>query len=389
MTRKLCIGFATLEISFWCFHATFIGFVSSYLLSKGITNSFLGILMAAYLLSAFIGSFVWGIVSDKYNTNKKVFMIELLGSGVLMYFLYFNGGITAMIALIYPCLGFLVQPLASNIDSWLISSCQGNAQIYGRIRSMPSFAYALIAALFGKIIAAYGYHFMLFGGTFFLVIALIAAQILPDKGKTGLPQRERISKANIKELISVSAYGQLIILLFLIGVSIAPLNNLKIVLLSNVGGNVSDVGIDSFFGAMTQVPLIALAGRLQKIPLRFRYLMMTGLPLCAFVLTLLASGTYMIFAGTFLLNVGYGILLPTMREVTELNVPHKLRNLGHNLSEAVYNSFSGMISLVYSGIVIDSFGIPAMLMICIGIIGISVIISCFSQSKLDKSSNFE
>jgi len=379
MTKKLCFGFAVLEISFWSFHASFMGFVSAYLLSKGMSNTFLSILIAVYLFTAFIGSFVWGIISDKYNTNKKVLMIELLGSGILMYFLYFNGGNTGIVALVYPLLGFLVQPLASNVDSWLISSCKGDAQIYGKIRSMPSLVYAFIAVILGKMIASYGYHFMLLGGTFFLGTALLTAQFLPDKAVAEPSGREKLSKASIRQLLSVGSYRQLIVILFLIGVSIAPLNNLKVVLLNNVGGNVSDIGIDSFFGALTQVPFIALAGRTQKLSLRFRYLLMTGLPLCAFLAALFAHGTYMIFFATFLLNVGYGILLPTMREVTEMNVPSKLRNLGHNLSEAVYNSFSGMISLVYSGIVIDYFGIHIMLMICIAIIAISVFISCFSH----------
>ena len=211
------------------------------------------------------------------------------------------------------------------------------------------------------------------------MVALITAQFLPDKAVAEPLGREKFSKASIRQLLSVAPYRQLIVILFLIGVSIAPLNNLKVVLLNHVGGNVSDVGIDSFFGALTQVPFIALAGKTQKLSLRFRYLLMTGLPLCAFLAVLFAHGTYMIFFATFLLNVGYGILLPTMREVTEMNVPSKLRNLGHNFSEAVYNSFSGMISLVYSGVVIDYFGIHIMLIICIAIIVISVIISCFSH----------
>jgi len=379
MTKKLYVGFAVLEIAFWGFHASFMGFVSAYLLNQGMSNAFLSILISLYLLTAFLGSFVWGILSDRYNTNKKVLMLEVLGSAIFMYALYFNGGNTAIIAFVYPIMGFLVQPLASNIDSWLISSCKGDAQIYGKIRSMPSFAYAFISMILGQIIADHGYYVMLVGGTLFLGIAVVAAMFLPDKIEVEASEGEKISKKSIQSLLSVRSYRKLILILFLIGVSIAPLNNLKVVLLNNVGGKVSDIGVDSFFGAMPQVPFIALAGKIQKLSLRFRYGLMTCLPLCAFFSVFFANGTYMIFFATFLLNIGYGILLPTMREVTEKNVPHRLRNLGHNLSEAVYNSFAGMISLMYSGIVIDYMGIPVMLIICIALISVSVVIALWTK----------
>lgn len=83
----------------------------------------------------------------------------------------------------------------------------------------------------------------------------------------------------------------------------------------------------------------------------------------------------MIFVGSGLNNISYGILLPTMRDVTEQNIEPQLRNLGHNLSDAIYTSLSGMVSLLYAGAIVDSFGVSFMLFICIIIISFSVIIN--------------
>lgn len=245
MSKRLCFGFAVLEISFWCFHASFIGFASAYLLHRGISNTMLSLLVAIFLFCAFLGSFFWGGLCDKFQTNRN-----------------------------------------------------------------------------------------------------------------------------------------LIVILFLIGLAIAPLNNLKIIILENVGGNVSDIGIDSFIGAMTQVPLLALAGKTHKIPQRIRYLLMSILPLCMLLLTFFAVSPVMIFAGSCLNNIAYGILLPTMRDVTERNVEYRLRNLGHSLAEAVYTSLSGMMSLLYAGAIVDHLGVHAMLSVCIVIMGIPVIMSCLHREKI-------
>ena len=40
-------------------------------------------------------------------------------------------------------------------------------------------------------------------------------------------------------------------------------------------------------------------------------------------------------------------------EATENSVRAELRNLGHNLSEAVYSSFSGAVCLTYAGVVAE------------------------------------
>ena len=49
MKKSYWIRFSLLEISYWGFHASFIGFLMSYLLSKGITNTMVSIFMASYL----------------------------------------------------------------------------------------------------------------------------------------------------------------------------------------------------------------------------------------------------------------------------------------------------------------------------------------------------
>lgn len=383
MSKRLCFGFAVLEISYWCFHASFIGFASAYLLHRGISNTILSLLVAIFLFCAFLGSFFWGGLCDKFQTNRKIYMIGMICNGLLMYMIFFFGGNTALIAVAYPLLGFVSQPLSTNMDAWILASCNHDQSIYGKIRSTPSFFYAFVAAVLGQLIGAYGYHLMLIGGTFFLVLGLMIAYVLPDIPASSIKKEKiKITKDDFICLFSNRTYRNLIVILFLIGLAIAPLNNLKIIILENVGGNVSDIGIDSFIGAMTQVPLLALAGKTHKIPQRIRYLLMSILPLCMLLLTFFAVSPVMIFAGSCLNNIAYGILLPTMRDVTERNVEYRLRNLGHSLAEAVYTSLSGMMSLLYAGAIVDHLGVHAMLSVCIVIMGIPVIMSCLHREKI-------
>lgn len=382
MKKKDWIGFSLLEISYWGFHASFIGFLMSYLLTKGITNTVISIFLASYLLTSLLGSIIWGMVCDRFQTNRKVSIICFLTAGFVMYAIFFSGGNILLLALLYPILGFVALPHAVNIDSWLLLACKNDLSIYGKIRCTPSIMYAVTSAVLGRLIAAHGYFLMPVFGTFFLMAGIAAAVMLPeggkvieDKGKTDF------GTGSVKQVFHSTSYRYLIVLLFLIGLAIAPMNHLKTAVLENVGGTVSDLGIDGFISAITQVPFIACADKIEKLPLRIRYLLVTGLPFTACLLAYCAVSPAMVFAGSGLINSGVGILLPTMRSVTESSVSPAFRNLGHNIADTVFNSVTGMLSLVCSGIVIGVFGVKRMLGICVVIILAAVILAAVNGKK--------
>lgn len=373
--RRHWIGFAVIEISYWCFHASFIGFLMSYLLSKGITNTMVSIFMASFLLASFVGSFVWGMVCDRFHTNRKVSIVCFISAGVLMYLIYFSYDSIPLLAVLYLLLGFVCLPHATNIDSWLLLTCGNNLSIYGRIRCLPSFFYAITSVVLGRMISEFGYSLMLAVGTIFLLVGIAAAAMLPE-GREKIKTGEEFRLRSLNQVFASGEYRYLIVILFLVGLAIAPVNNLKMPLLKNVGGNVSDLGIDAFICAVVQVPFIALADRIERYSLRMRYMLLAGLPFLTLMLVFYAASPGAIFAGSFLCNMGVGILLPTMRSVTEKSVSPTFRNLGHNISDAVYNSFTGIISLLYSGLVMDLYGVKSLLMICILIVLVPVLLTC-------------
>lgn len=376
MNKKDWIGFSLLEISYWCFHASFIGFLMSYLLTKGITNTMMSIFLASYLLTSLLGSVIWGIVCDRFQTNRRVSIACFLTAGLVMYAIFFSEGNIVLLGLLYPILGFVALPHAVNIDSWLLLVCKNDLSIYGKIRCTPSILYAVTSVVLGRLIAAHGYSLMLVFGTCFLLTGIGAAMMLPEGEKVIQAQAKNdFGKGSVKQVFHSASYRYLIVLLFLIGLAIAPMNHLKTAILENVGGTVSDIGIDGFISAITQVPFIACADKIEKLPLRVRYLFVTGLPLVAYLLAFCAVSPVMVFAGSGLINSGIGILLPTMRSVTETTVSPAFRNLGHNIADTVFNSVTGMLSLICSGIVIGLFGVKSMLGICIGIIFIAVILA--------------
>lgn len=382
MERKHAVGFAVLEIAYWCFHAAFGGFISAYLLEHGMTSSALSLISAAYLLCSFAGSFVFGGLCDRLQTNRKVFIAGVFLTAALACGIFFGVGSVPAIAVLYPLFGFVSQPMGSNMDAWLLHACKKDMRIYGKIRATPSMLYSFVAMLFGRLIAAFGYLCMLFGGAFFLALTLAAASVLPDT--TGMERTKRIVRAgDVRSLLAQPDYRTLILILFFIGCAGAPMKSLKAVIIENLGGTVSDIGMDSFVGALTQVPFILLSGTILRLGRKARYVLMSALTGISILLTLCASSVGMIFAGSFFANASYGVLLATMRETTETSVRPELRNLGHNLSDAVYTSFSGAITLTYAGAIAEHAGVSCMLMVSTAIALVPVVSSLLYKDRRD------
>lgn len=374
MKKQHAVGFAVLEIAYWCFHAAFGGFISAYLLENGMSSAALSLISSAYLISSFAGSFVFGGLCDRLQTNRKVFLAGVVLCAALACAIFYGAGSALAMALVYPLFGFVSQPMGSNMDAWLLHACRRDMRIYGKIRAMPSFLYSFVAMLFGRLIAGFGYGCMLLGGAFFLVLTFAAAFYLPDTA--GMERKSREIRLNdVKSLLAAPDYRLLLLILFFIGCASTPMKSLKAVIIENLGGTVSDIGTDSFVGAMTQVPFILLSGTILRLGRKTRYLLMSALSVVSIALTLCAGSVGMVFAGSFFSNAAYGVLLATMREATENSVREELRNLGHNLSDAVYTSFSGAISLTYAGVVAERAGVSGMLIVCLVISAVPVALS--------------
>ena len=107
---------------------------------------------------------------------------------------------------------------------------------------------------------------------------------------------------------------------------------------------------------MVQAVFIFISGSLRRLPSKLRMLSVTVFATLMLVCVWLAANPAMIIIGTVMMNISYGLLLPTMREITEKNVPAELKNTAHSLTDAMFGSFAGVFALLYSGVLMDAFG---------------------------------
>ena len=359
--KRVFILFCMLQIAYWGCFATFLSYFSAFMLANGMSNTVLSLILSIYLLAAFLGSFFWGSLSDRLGTNRITFLIQI-GAGLITGLLIYRfAKVTALVAVLYPVLGFAMVPVASNLDSWILKSFPQDPDYYGVTRGMSALGFGILALIMGQLVGTVGYHIMPIGLTIFAVLAIVIAVIQPDSPKTDGLVSAKFSIKDVGGLFRIRPYLILILVLFLTGLTIVPISNLKITLYQSVGGDVKWVGYDSFIGCMIQFPIFMMAGKLKRIRPSFRLFLSLLGPAMLLIFYFIGNIPQVVIIGSVFYFLGYSILLPTYRELGASLVEPKLMTTAQSLLDAVFSSLAGMTGLLYSGYVIDNYGLKTLI----------------------------
>lgn len=378
--KHLLAGFSALDSIYWAFYASFVGFISTYLLACGMRNSELSLMLSVFMLTSFIGAFFWGSRCDRARTNKKVFVPEFGAAFVVALVIFFAAKRHLNVAaLLYPVFGFLSSSLGSNLDAWMLRSFDRDADLYGHARAIGSAGYAFMCLLMGQLIKWLGYEMIPVGMILTAAAVIVFAFVMPEKPYEA--SSEHLKPENPLKLFRPGPYLFMLIVIFLTGLAISPINNMQIVFLQSVGGDVGILGLDSFLGVMMQALFIFISGRLRRYSTKKRLFVVSAAVLAAVVLVFFAQNSAMIILSTVLSNLSYGVMLPTMREITENSVSGDLKNTAHSLCDAMYGSFAGVIALAYSGFMMDAFGVKSVALLSVIVMLVPTVMTGISMFR--------
>lgn len=384
--NKTIIGFSILDAIYWGFYASSAGFLSSYMLECGLSSSLLSVILAIFMIFSFIGAFFWGGRCDKHKSNKKVFLPEFVVTVLVALLIYFMADKNVMIsAFLYPVFGFMAAPLGSSLDAWMLRSFNRDGNIYGRARGTGSAGYAIAALLVGQLTNYLGYKVLPIGMIFTSICVLILASMMKETAYEEKKKDDTSKKVDPKGLLKITPYIFLCVVMFLTGLAISPYNNLKIVVLKSVGGDVGMLGIDSFVGVMVQALFIFVSGKLYRLPRQFRLFLMSLCVAITLFLAATATNPYVIVLGSVFANISYGIMLPTSREITEAYVPQELKTTAYSLTDAMFGYAAGMIALLYGGTLMDLLGVRFVGFLGVGIMMIPLLMTIFGMIKEKKA----
>ncbi len=360
--RKTKWTFSAIEAIFWM-SMTLASFQVLFLESRGFDSVEVGRVMAIMSLIGVVMPSVWGIVSDRMGSVKRVILFLIVTMGALRLGIPIMGKLLPNMAWISVVLllgmGLFQVGPAPLLDSWLMSLIERRGDLdYSSIRLWGSIGYAIAVALMTPLINWFSVDVI------FVVCTLLSVPFLylcikqPDVS----PAPVEIAKAapeKTSPLTLFKNFGFVTLLIFsmLIYLPTTSVTLYISYMFKEIGQDASMLGVLIGLRTVMEAPGMILHSKLRK-----RYTA-PAIMLLSAVLYVLEMFLYKYAQSVpFLMVLGaldgfsYGLLLPGLVSYSAQLAPESLRSTAQALSNTVCNNVAGVLLGLIGGPVIAQFG---------------------------------
>ena len=349
--------FSAMSFLFWA-AMTGTSFTTVYLQGLNFSAIQIGTMSAAFTTINIVAPPLWGIVSDKWRSVKKVFALCFFSSAVFWFILPFSvRWISPMIVLlILPFYRIVGAPTMSLHDGWIVRHVNHDRRIgFGRIRMWGSLGFAIIAFMYGIELESVSINIIFYLYAIFAVpCVILALSIKEDYGSSGrslnLREMQLGRIVRTKQLMAYLVFNILIYAPLMASFTFMPF------LIQEVGGHSSFLGTLLSFEALTEMVLLILSVRLLKRFKLTHVLIFVGFLYAAeVVLYGFCQAPWHIFILKCAHGLGYGLYLSCTVQYVYRLAPKNLTSTAQTLVSCS-SALSGIIGSIIGGTVIQSMG---------------------------------
>lgn len=371
-TTKLNINYGVIQALYFSAFCAISGFASVYMLNAGISNSVIGLSLALANVFAFV---IQPFIAAYLDQHKEIpisraislmILIMITASGLLFVFdspLFVTVFQIAIIT-IGLCLIPLINTLAFAFEK------HGIELNYSIPRGIGSGAYASASLFLGWFTSKYNANLLPLFYIIFTSAMLVSLQqfkLPKEKGESSHNQTPEVETSHNELSLGkfVMEYKMFMVVLagcFLIYISHLVLNNFAFQIISNVGGNSSNMGIAVSIAAYVEIPVMFMFSKIKKrFSLNTLFIFSGVMFVIKTAVTWLAPSVGFIYFAQALQMFAYApFILCTVYYVNEaINPADKVK--GQSFMTMAM-TLSGIVASLASGVLIDSVGVKMLLL---------------------------
>ncbi|MDO4355344.1 MAG: MFS transporter [Clostridia bacterium] len=355
------LKFTVLQFTYW-FAMAIGNYQTVYLQDRGFAASTIGLINAVLSAVTIVVTPIWGMISDRIRSIRKVFLLTLVMGAVLFLLIPTVIGLpmlTTPLMLLYLSLVYLFRnPSNSLMDNWLVRYSNQKQVDYGSIRAFGSLGFAICGVAISGVVSTFGtaWTFPVCSAMMMLVVLL---SMRTDDVKPAPPAEDAPAKESFNPLALFKNYYFTTFLAYAVLQYIVTncVTAFLPYLLDEIDVASSNYGVITAYMAMLEIPMLIAARSLrQRVPL---YAMAAAGGLCfAIACTLLGTCAHSLIAviviETFS-GVGNGLMIASNANYIYTLTPENLKATGQSLYIAA-TSLSGIVGNLVGGAIIDALG---------------------------------
>lgn len=314
--KNLTVRYSFTQFTFWAASSGAASFAAAYLLERGVSSSYIGLLLAA---AGLLSCLTQPILADAVDRSNQFLIIRVLISMSVICAICF--GIQLFPALPTPIAGIcyvagiwssdVIVPL---LNALCVSYAQAGFSVdYGAARGIGSAASAISSLILGHVIARVGNVWMLLLLIFFRFLCILSLLGYPQIQKSMSTRETSDDSCSIRDfLLRYRWYCVSLIGILFLGMYHAMTENYMIAIIERLGGDSRHVGTALFISAMTGAPVIFCIQRVRKV---FADTTLLKIAACSFLLKSIlfcfAGSIEAIYFIQLLQATSYAFLAPT------------------------------------------------------------------------------
>ena len=308
--KRTTVKLLVIELLYWLCSALF-SYFSVYFQSIGFSASETGKITALNLIIGVITVPLWGLLSDKIKSTKKILIINIIGTSI--FYCLIPTVVEAskeilIISIIVVLSSVFRSPLSTLVDNIVIRSSNKWGLNYGFLIAIGCMGAAMTSIMLGIVIPVIGAE-----KTFILVpmiTLLMLSVVIFTNEERDIDNNNATKKVDIR--ITFKNYSFITFLAFTLIVSIATQSNLTFspYLLADIGVDGSKVGIVLGWQGIIQILVLLNLKKLKQKYALYKMLIVAGISysIVCFSFGIAQSFTSILFLATFA-GIGSGLLL--------------------------------------------------------------------------------
>ncbi len=343
-----------LQAVFWFGFSTYLAFMVTTLMDYGWSASAAAGVMTAMSVVIMITQPMYGYLSDKLLSEKKL-VVALLGLTVACLALLplsLGSGSRPLVLLNMVGVTVTGTQVIGLLDAWIVGLKQEFPSInYGMIRGIGSLTYALSAQIMGMVTVSLGHSARLWLGSGFLLLAVLAAATFRSArsihgiraGEQPAPQIG--GREAFRLVFSSKPYCLLLGVAFFLLLSNASLMTLLQLCIRDFGGTTALIGTATAISAASEMPGMFLMAYLMTKVGQKRLLVLSGAAYMIRMFVTAAMGTVQGLIWVQLLQgITYAVLLPVSMSYLSQIVDQRVRSTAVTTYTAVTGSLTGILA---------------------------------------------
>ncbi len=392
---NLTFNFIFVQIGIWTLYAPIMSYTSVFLLSKGFSNTEVGVIAATGgTLSAIAQPFIASYADKKNSLSvKSLMLITTIVFLILSVALIFTGSSMMLSGICFGSLIALLQLTVPLGNSLAMESINAGRDInYGMARGTASFAYSIITFTIGRftvrgdigIIPALS---LILG--IFLFMAILLFPFEKARGTREEAETQQENPGGSGKSSFIKKYPKMV--LFLIGaiftyIGHSIINGFLFQIMELKGGTSADMGLSFSISALSELPAMLFFVKLIKIRSSSFWVKLGSFVMfLKIVFTLLVPDVTALYFVQSMQSVGFAVfVIATVYYANqEMDGNDKIKGQAYM---TMATTLGVVLSSMLGGWLIDEYGTRGMLLVgcVIGAIGCTVVFIASSSKKVLK-----